>query len=72
MELELKPKYNSVDLSEVELPYNHGTSREHPVSLCVCVCVWVCMSVCVCVCVCVCACVYVFVCVYCVCAFMCV
>ncbi|XP_076447290.1 voltage-dependent calcium channel subunit alpha-2/delta-3-like [Babylonia areolata] len=28
--LELRPKYNSVDLSEVELPHNHGANREHP------------------------------------------
>ncbi|KAL8621814.1 hypothetical protein ACOMHN_016300 [Nucella lapillus] len=28
--LELRPKYNSVDLSEVEIPYNHGESGEHP------------------------------------------
>ncbi|KAL8569178.1 hypothetical protein ACOMHN_035448 [Nucella lapillus] len=29
-ELQLRPKYNSVDLSEVELPYDQGVSREHP------------------------------------------
>ncbi|XP_070193860.1 voltage-dependent calcium channel subunit alpha-2/delta-3-like [Littorina saxatilis] len=28
--LELRPKYNSVDLSEVELPHGHTATREHP------------------------------------------